>query len=207
MAIPKSSNPPQHVTPNKKLSLSAKQPHFQQRPSSLTDLPPLAPCGRHAARQAPITHQSHALAPKATTPTTPLPPTLQTTSHHHTITNTIQTPNTDATQPLHPLHHSATLHLKNPQFAPKNPLTQATLGLSAPADRLRHSSQTALLRAKKKRTATNTGKQTFDLWISVEAERKVVRGVGRTRTVKRSEMNIHFGCTTNGWIYEAQSVS
>jgi hypothetical protein len=99
------------------------------------------------------------------------------------------------------------MHLKSRQFAPKTPLTQATLGLSALADRLRHSSQTALLRAKKKRTATNTGKQTFDLWISVEAEREVVRGVCKTRAAKRSEMNLHFGCITNGWIYEAQSVS
>jgi hypothetical protein len=99
------------------------------------------------------------------------------------------------------------MHLKIRQFAPKTPLTQATLGLSALADRLRHSSQTALLRAKKKRTATNTGKQTFDLWISVEAEREVVRGVCKTRAVESGEMNIHFGCITNGWIYDAQSVS
>jgi hypothetical protein len=52
---------------------------------------------------------------------------------------------------------------------------------------LRHSAQTALLRAQKKQTSTNTGIQTFDLWISVQAESEVARGVGWRGEKKRTE--------------------
>jgi hypothetical protein len=56
------------------------------------------------------------------------------------------------------------------------------------------------------RTSYNTGIQTLTLRISVEAEGEVARGARKHR-VETCEMNIHFGCITNGWIYGAQSVS
>jgi hypothetical protein len=121
-AVTKSSSPPLHVTRYKKLSLSAKRHAFQQRPSSLTGSPPRAHPERHAACQGHITHQSHALAPKTTTPTTRIPPPLKTTTHlQHPHQHRYNTKHrcTRFTTPT-------TLHLKNPQFAPKSPLTQAT---------------------------------------------------------------------------------
>ena len=124
-AAPKSSRPPQRVTLNKKLSLSAKQPAFQHRPSSLTDHPPLSPADitPHVTRAGHITRTLLHRGPSHPQPPCQQPP--QATTQRHVTDNTIQTPNTATKRPPRAPTTQATLHLKNPQNAPKNPLTQA----------------------------------------------------------------------------------
>jgi hypothetical protein len=72
---------------------------------------------------------------------------------------------------------------------------------------LRRSSQTALLRAKKKATSNNTGKQTLTLEFLSRRKAMLRVAFAGGGTWEAFEMNIHLGCITNGWIYDAQSVS